>query len=214
MRAAAQEFRLSRLWNGRAAPFERALPARVASGSLDSRTSEGDCVPLYFAYGANMDVAAMAGRCPASKALGRSRLMNHRFFIMRDGVASVRRAAGGVVHGLLWDLALADLPVLDAFEDVAGGQYARLVLPVLRSVGAGQALVYVGHSDEEGRARPGYLENVIAAGEAACLPASYLRTLTLLLRAGTRGTPFINGPGPGGPVTGVRPRFATPNDRS
>ncbi|HEY6732614.1 MAG TPA: gamma-glutamylcyclotransferase, partial [Roseiarcus sp.] len=27
-------------------------------------------MPLYFAYGSNMDVAAMARRCPRSKALG------------------------------------------------------------------------------------------------------------------------------------------------
>ena len=38
-----------------------------------SPTMTGRCcpaMPLYFAYGANMDVAAMAQRCPNSKPLG------------------------------------------------------------------------------------------------------------------------------------------------
>ncbi|MEN9708785.1 MAG: hypothetical protein RIQ68_1193, partial [Pseudomonadota bacterium] len=47
------------------------------------------CMPLYFAYGSNMDVKAMAERCPRSTALGPARLARHRFFIMDSGWASV-----------------------------------------------------------------------------------------------------------------------------
>ncbi len=72
-------------------------------------------MPLYFAYGANMDVAAMAKRCPSSKPLGLARLPR--------GAAGIRRA-----------------------------------------------LVYIGRSGEPGRPRPGYLDDVIRAAEAAALP--------------------------------------------
>ena len=121
-------------------------------------------MPIYFAYGANMDVAAMAQRCPSSRPLGPARLMNYRFFIMTDGFASVRRAAGSAVYGLLWDLALADVAALDRFEDVASGRYGKIVQPVIRSGAGGvQALIYVGASQETGLPRPGYLESVIAA---------------------------------------------------
>ncbi|RYE82539.1 MAG: gamma-glutamylcyclotransferase, partial [Hyphomicrobiales bacterium] len=36
-------------------------------------------MPLYFAYGANMDIAAMRERCPRSTPLGLARLPRHRF---------------------------------------------------------------------------------------------------------------------------------------
>ena len=48
-------------------------------------------MPLYFAYGANMDVAAMARRCPRSKPLGLARLMRHRLAVMREGWLTASR---------------------------------------------------------------------------------------------------------------------------
>jgi gamma-glutamylcyclotransferase (GGCT)/AIG2-like uncharacterized protein YtfP len=167
-------------------------------------------VPLYFAYGANLDKAAMAQRCPGSRPLGPARLMNHRFFIMSEGFASVRRAPGSAVHGLLWDLALADIPALDRFEEVGRGLYRKLVQPVVKPAGTARALVYIGQSLDEGPPRPGYLEAVIAAARSVPLPDPYLRSLTALL--GTRA-PRDGDTGPAGPVAGVRPRFATPFDR-
>ncbi len=157
----------------------------------------------------------MAKRCPASRPLGPARLPRHEFFIMSDGFASVRRAPQAAVHGLLWDLALADVPALDDFEEVAAGLYDKRVQPVIRPVGAVQALVYVGRSTQDGKPRPGYVDTIVAAGEAANLPLAYLRSLTAILRRGTRGAPFVNGPEPAhdGPAPGVRARFATPFDR-
>ena len=48
-------------------------------------------MPLYFAYGLNMDPAGMADRCPNSRALGPARLPRHRFIVTTDGYASVIR---------------------------------------------------------------------------------------------------------------------------
>ena len=42
-------------------------------------------MPLYFAYGSNMNVDAMARRCPRSKALGLARLERRRLAVMREG---------------------------------------------------------------------------------------------------------------------------------
>ena len=47
-------------------------------------------MPLCFAYGSNMDRAAMAVRCPASTPLGTARLARHRFIVTREGYASRR----------------------------------------------------------------------------------------------------------------------------
>ena len=60
-------------------------------------------MPLYFAYGSNMDVAAMASRCPHSRPVGPARLMRHRFLVTSDGYASVQRDPAATVWGLLWD---------------------------------------------------------------------------------------------------------------
>ncbi len=135
-------------------------------------------MPLYFAYGANMDAAAMASRCPASRLVGRGRLNRHRFIVMKEGWASVVRDSTASVWGVLWDLALADVPALDRYEGVAGGLYVKAYQPVTVEDGATRrALIYLGRSTATGIPRPGYMEAVVAAGEAAQLPAPHLRAL-------------------------------------
>ncbi len=134
-------------------------------------------MPLYFAYGANMDAAAMAQRCPASRLIGRGRLPRHRFVIMREGWASVVRAPAATVWGVLWELALSDVPALDRYEGVAGGLYVKAHQPVVTDNGIKRALIYLGRSPPPGVPRPGYLEAVLAAGEAAQLPGPYLQEI-------------------------------------
>lgn len=137
-------------------------------------------MPLCFAYGSNMDVDAMARRCPGSRPAGVARLAGHRPVIMPEGYASVVRDPRGMVWGLLWDLALADVPALDRYESVAAGLYEKVPQPVLTQAGPRRALVYVGRSGGGGLPRPGYLEGVLEAGRAAGLPEAYLRSLAAL----------------------------------
>ncbi len=134
-------------------------------------------MPLYFAYGANMDAAAMALRCPASRLVGQARLRRHRFIVMRAGYASVVRDPARTVWGVLWDLALADVPALDRYEGVAGGLYLKTTQPVTTETGVRRALIYLGGSTVPGLPRPDYLEAVLAAARAAQLPDAYLREL-------------------------------------
>ena len=134
-------------------------------------------MPLYFAYGANMDVEAMAQRTRASKPLGLARLPRHRFVITLDGYASVVRDPRTDVHGLLWDMALADITSLDRFEGLARGLYVKVNQPVICDTGAKRALVYVGTGAPGGKPKPGYLEDVLKAAETAGLPDAYRRML-------------------------------------
>ena len=145
-------------------------------------------MPLYFAYGANMDVAAMASRCPRSRPLGRARLARHRFAIMEAGYASVLRDPRASVHGVLWDLALSDVPALDRFEDVGRGLYKKTAQPVLReAAGAVSALIYIGAVGRESAPRPGYLESVLAAARDWNLPAPYIFYLESLIPVRAQG---------------------------
>lgn len=139
-------------------------------------------MPLYFAYGANMDAAAMAARCPASVLIGLGRLPRHRFIVMKEGYASVIRDPGREVWGVLWNLALADVPALDRYEGVAGGLYVKANQPIVAAGGAKRALIYLGRSTAPGIPRPGYLESVLDAAAAAQLPQAYRREMAGWLR--------------------------------
>jgi hypothetical protein len=134
-------------------------------------------MPLYFAYGSNMDLAAMAKRCPGSKSVGLGRLMRHRFVIFEGGYASVVRDPQRAVWGMLWDLALADVPALDRYESLSAGLYTKVIQPILTERGPRQAVVYIGRSAKTGAPKPGYMETVVEAAEHAGLPPDYIRGL-------------------------------------
>lgn len=181
-------------------------------------------MPLYFAYGSNMDVAAMASRAPKSRPLGAARLPRSRFIIMEGGYASFVRDPARTVHGVLWDLALSDVRLLDRYEDIANGLYRKIQQPVLRAAGgSARALIYVGGSPLRGEPHAGYMESVIASARAWGLPEAYLRELAALApRSGpthAQGWRAPDGstqsaPAPRtGPAAKVRPRFSTPFDR-
>ncbi|SFJ81056.1 AIG2-like family protein [Bosea sp. OK403] len=171
-------------------------------------------MPLYFAYGANMDVAAMATRCPRSKPLGLARLPRHRFIVTRDGYASAVRDPREEVHGVLWDCALSDIRTLDKFEDIASGLYVKINQPVIVPGGAKRALVYIGRSGEVGRPKPGYLEDVIASAKHWALPEAYIAGMNRFLSKPNLDVKTLNQDLketlPPGPVAGVRPRALAP----
>jgi hypothetical protein len=165
-------------------------------------------VPLYFAYGLNMDVAAMAIRCPHSRAIGPARLLRHRLAVMREGWLTPVRDLHGCVHGVLWGLAFSDIPALDRFEQVGEGLYRKLSQPVATSSAAKRALVYFGANSGPGTPRPDALAATIAAARAHGLPSEAVRALT---RLGPSGENDDVAPSE---RRAVRPLFATPFDRS
>lgn len=168
-------------------------------------------MPLYFAYGSNMDRAAMRARCPGSRMLGPARLARHRLVITPEGYASVMRDPRREVHGLLWDLDLADMPALDRYEGAAGRLYAKVIQGVITDRGMRRALLYVGRG-EGGRPRPGYLEAVAAAAASAGLPAAYVAGLHRLTAKGPGLRPEGEARTPAGLRAGVRPTRASPAD--
>ncbi|MFO1124636.1 MAG: gamma-glutamylcyclotransferase family protein [Methylocystis sp.] len=141
-------------------------------------------VPLYFAYGSNMDAAAMAARCPRSRLIGRGRLAGFRTILMQSGFVSVAPDRRMCVHGVLWDVALGDVAALDRYEDVAHGLYAKKNLLILREpAGSVRALTYVGARPDLGAASRSYFDAVVAAARAQALPAGYIDYLSSLATA-------------------------------
>jgi len=143
-------------------------------------------MPLYFAYGSNMSAEAMAQRCPRSQALGPARLQRHRLAVMREGWLTAVRDPRTSVHGILWDLALADTPALDRYEGLRQGLYAKSVQPVLTAKGPRRALVYFGANAGPGIARPGYIADILAAARVWALPPEAIATLEGLAKSATK----------------------------
>ena len=134
---------------------------------------------LYFAYGANMERAAMRRRCPGAVALGPALLRGWRYVIV-DGYGSVGPASGSCVFGVLWRLTPRDLAALNAFESLDSGLYRRVTLSVELGQRRVRALVYIGRRRGSRRPRPGYQERLVAAAQEWRLPKRYVAELRRL----------------------------------
>jgi hypothetical protein len=134
---------------------------------------------LYFAYGANMECAAMRARCPAAAALGPALLRGWRY-VIASGYGSVARASGAGVFGVLWRLTPRDLAALNIFESLDSGLYRRAMLTVELDGRRARALVYVGRPGGRPRPMPGYQERLVVAASEWHLPPRYIEELRRL----------------------------------
>lgn len=137
---------------------------------------------LYFAYGSNMDVAAMRCRCPGAQARGTAVLADHRFFIGPEGWGSIRPARGNRVHGVLWRVTPRDLAALHAYEWLHKGLYDVRTAPVRVGARHVAAMIYRLRRQAVGCARPGYMQGIVAAARGWRFPAHYI---DMLERMGT-----------------------------
>jgi hypothetical protein len=145
---------------------------------------------LYFAYGSNMHRPMMRRRCPGARPHGRAVLAGWRFILMRNGYASVAPAAGArhAARGVLWRLTPRDVAVLNAYENLDGGLYRAVSLPVRAGHASVRALVYVGNTRAgrrrlRERAGPGYRGLIVDAAREAGLPPQYIRNLQRISHA-------------------------------
>jgi hypothetical protein len=129
-----------------------------------------------------MDVAAMASRCPRSKALGLARLERHRLAVMREGWLTAVRNPSSAVHGVLWDLPLSDIPALDRHESLSQGLYVKLTQAVIAERGPKRAIVYIGVNSGPGVLRSAYITEVLAAARSWPLPAGGVAALERVAR--------------------------------
>jgi hypothetical protein len=124
--------------------------------------------------------------------------------IFDEGYASVVRDPHRVVWGMVWDLALADVPALDRYESLSTGLYTKVVQPVLTVKGPRRAVVYIGRSAKPGTPLPGYMEGVVEAATHAGLPEDYIRSLSTWL-------PKMQSSAPAAQQPKVRPLWSAPS---
>ena len=145
------------------------------------RRSRPNCTPrnnaafrLWLEHEPRTDAAALSGR--AAYWAERS-LRKHRFVIMANGYASVVPAPSSEVHGVLWRITPRDLAALDAYENIAGGLYRRVLHAGDLQFYDRYGLIYLGCEKREGRPRKGYMELVVEAARETGLPAEYIEGL-------------------------------------
>jgi hypothetical protein len=139
---------------------------------------------LHFAYGSNMYRAIMRRHAPSAAPIGVGELADHRFIITADGYASVERAVGQTVHGVLWRITPRDRVTLDGWENVAGKLYRAETMPVRRDGRLHRTLIYIARPRREGRPKAGYMELVVAAARQWNFPAAYIGGLERWLPEG------------------------------
>ncbi len=101
---------------------------------------------------------------------------------MREGWLTAVRNPSSAVHGVLWNLALSDVPALDRHENLAQGLYVKLTQAIIAERGPKQAIVYFGANSGPGVPRPAYMAEVLAAARACRLPAEGVEALEQLAR--------------------------------
>lgn len=144
---------------------------------------------FYFAYGSNMSVAQMRRRCPPARPVGTGRISGWRFIINSRGTASIVRAAGGEVQGVVWRVTRDCMATLDVFEGLVKGHYVKQAVRVETAHGRILAITYVARNASRGRPIRAYLEGtILPAARDWDLPAAYQQEL-----AGWLGR-FAHGP--------------------
>ncbi|MEE8624128.1 MAG: gamma-glutamylcyclotransferase, partial [Acidiferrobacterales bacterium] len=93
------------------------------------------------------------------------------------GVAGIVQAAGGIVHGVVYELSNEDLIRLDGFEPVESGGYKRTIMRVRLSTDATlECWVYIGDVYLGAPFAPSvrYLQTVLTGAREHGLPEDYI----------------------------------------
>ena len=137
----------------------------------------------YFAYGSNMSTARLRERTPSAQALGTGRLPRHALRwhkLGRDGSGKCDALFTGdqadTVWGVLFDVAWAEKPRLDAAEGLGIG-YFDIEVQVATATGTVHARTYQAWPDKIDTAlRPfdWYKEHVLRGAHEHGLPVAYV----------------------------------------
>ncbi|GAA1686389.1 gamma-glutamylcyclotransferase [Fodinicola feengrottensis] len=142
-----------------------------------SRTSVAT-MPLYAAYGPNLDPARMLERCPRSPVAGSGWVTGWRLTFGGVPVsATVVEAAAEQVFVTIYDVSPQDEPTLDAWEKAESGMEQKIKVRVQTLEGAQLAWWYVSPHYEGGLPTPQYLNQLAEAAEAGGAPTEYVTEL-------------------------------------
>ena len=140
-------------------------------------------VPLYAAYGSNMDPAQMKERAPHSPMAGTGWLMGWRLtfggedYGWEGALSTVVEEQGSQVFVVLYDVSELDAPQLDRWEGGELGLHKKLRLRVHTLDRDVLAWIYVLDAYEGGVPSARYLGVLADAAEQAGAPDDYVAAL-------------------------------------
>lgn len=136
-------------------------------------------MPLYFAYGSNMNEAQIRGRCPDARLVGPAVLPGYRlaFTIFsptrKCGCADVVASPADSVHGLLYELTDEDIASMDRHEGHPV-HYRRIPVRITSGREEKEAYTYeVVHKREGLKPSKEYLSLLQNAAEKHDFPSDY-----------------------------------------
>jgi gamma-glutamylcyclotransferase (GGCT)/AIG2-like uncharacterized protein YtfP len=140
-------------------------------------------VPLYAAYGSNLDPRRMGERCPHSPLQGTGWLVGWRLTFGGEehgwdgALATIVQDLFEQVFVALYDVTDEDVAVLDGWESADTGLYRKTRVRVDTLNGGQVAWAYVLDAYEGGLPSASYLGVLADAAEAADAPADYVAAL-------------------------------------
>ncbi|MGW3473357.1 gamma-glutamylcyclotransferase [Saccharopolyspora sp. NPDC000995] len=140
-------------------------------------------MPLYAAYGSNMDPAQMMKRAPHSPMAGTGWLVDWRLtfggedYSWEGALATIVEQPGSQVFTVLYDVSPEDEQQLDNWEGAELGMHKKLRLRVQTLDGSVLAWLYVLDAYEGGLPSARYLGVMADAAEAAGAPEDYVEKL-------------------------------------
>jgi hypothetical protein len=138
-------------------------------------------VPV-FAYGSNLSTFRLRARTPSARPIGVAELHEHELRWHkrgRDGSGKCDVEAGsGSVWGVVYEIAVAEKPLLDAAEGLHRGYAEREVVVVGAELGTVRASLYQA-TDIEPSLRPfdWYKAFVLAGAREHALPTAYVERI-------------------------------------
>ena len=139
---------------------------------------------LYFAYGSNLHPLRLRQRVPSSRPFGVASLSGYQLRFHkngRDGSGKCNVFFTGLVtdrvYGVLYQMAVAEKPLLDAAEGVGNGYDVHEIEVLTEVHGTQQAFSYVaavGHIDDGLAPYDWYHALVVAGARHHQLPAEYV----------------------------------------
>ncbi|GAA1876759.1 gamma-glutamylcyclotransferase [Pseudonocardia ailaonensis] len=140
-------------------------------------------MPLYAAYGSNMDPAQMKQRAPHSPMAGTGWLMGWRLtfggedYAWEGALSTVVEEPASQVFVVLYDVPDHDAAQLDRWEGGELGMHKKLRLRVQTLEGSALAWIYVLNAYEGGAPSARYLGVLADAAELAGAPDDYVTDL-------------------------------------
>lgn len=144
-------------------------------------------MPLYFAYGSNMNKKRMLSRCPSAVDIGVFLLHKYRFGYNKksandgEGFASIEWTGFSydVVYGVVYEVSLEDIHVLDQYEGVASNHYYRKRIKITYNNGSRISVyTYIPHKYVRGlRPSKEYLKHILVGAKSFNLPYKYIKSV-------------------------------------